>query len=52
MRGSQSVVLEGVSKRGPIRGNQREPPRSIRKHDEGVDGDGVVGADDERVDLD
>ena len=36
----------------PIRVNQSEGPRSIRKDDEGVDGDRVVGADDERVDLD
>ena len=32
--------------------NQSGGLRSIREDDEGVDGDGVVGADDERVDLD
>ena len=32
--------------------NQSEGLRSIREDDEGVDGDRVVGPDDERVDLD
>ncbi len=32
--------------------DQSEGLRSIREDDEGVDGDRVVGPDDERVDLD
>ncbi len=59
VRGRAVVALEeviptlpGTPSGAPIRVNQSEGLRSIREDDEGVDGDGVVGPDDERVDLD
>ena len=48
----QRVVNAALEVGAELFALSHQAPRSIREDDEGVDGDGVVGPDDERVDLD